>query len=72
MVCPHSLAAAAPRIRLEAEGIRTFLDGERMGEPGMHAAAGRGVRLKVPAEQASEASRLLALDWSLEEDEIER
>src|SRR5262249_42836639 len=33
---PHSLAAAAARIRLEAEEIPTFLEGERMGSPAMY------------------------------------
>ncbi len=71
MVFPHSLAARAPRIRLEAEGIRTFLEGERMGEPGMHHAAIGGVKLKVPADQFGDASRVLAQDWSLGGDEGE-
>jgi len=69
MVFPHSLAARAPRIRLEAEGIRTFLEGERMGEPGMHHAAAGGVKLKVPADQVGDASRVLSQDWSLGGDE---
>jgi len=69
MVFPHSLAARAPRIRLEAEGIRTFLEGERMGEPGMHHAAIGGVKLKVPADQVGDASRVLSQDWSLGGDE---
>jgi len=69
MVFPHTLAAIAPRIRLEAEGIRTFLDGQRMGEPGMHHAAPGGVKLKVPADQLDDASRVLSHDWSLDADE---
>jgi hypothetical protein len=69
MVFPHALAAVAPRIRLEAEGIRTFLDGQRMGEPGMHHAATGGVKLKVPADQFADASRVLSQDWSLGGDE---
>ena len=69
MVFPHTLAAAAPRIRLEAEGIRTFLDGQRMGEPGMHHAAPGGVKLKVPADQIHDALRVLSQDWSLRGDD---
>ena len=43
-----SLAAQAPRIRLEAEGIPTFVDGERMGSRSMYHVATGGVRLRVP------------------------
>ena len=43
-----SLAAQAPRIRLEAEGIPTFVDGERMGSRSMYHVATGGVRLMVP------------------------
>ncbi len=71
MVFPHSLAARAPRIRLEAEGIPTFLDGERMGEPGMHHAAAGGVKLKVPANRIDDAMRVLSHDWSLRADDGE-
>jgi hypothetical protein len=59
-VCYYSdgPSAMAPRIRLEAEGIPTFLDGERMGE------ATGGVFLKVPQALANEARVILAQTWS--------
>jgi hypothetical protein len=70
---PHTLAAAAARIRLEAEGIPTFLEGERMGSPSMYRVATGGVKLQVPAEMAHDARVVLAQTWSwagagLEED----
>jgi hypothetical protein len=68
---PHSLAAAAARIRLEAEGIPTFLEGERMGSPAMYRVATGGVKLQVPAEFASDARILLSQDWSLPSDEFD-
>lgn len=70
---PHTLAAAAPRIRLEAEGIPTFLEGERMGEPSMYRVATGGVKLQVPAELTADARVILDQDWSwpLDEPELE-
>jgi len=68
-VLPDSLAAAAPRIRLEAEGIPTFLEGERMGSPGMYRQATGGVKLQVPSDQAAEARIILSQSWSLPSDE---
>jgi hypothetical protein len=65
----NSLAAAVPRSRLEAEGIPTFLDGERMGSPGMYTTATNGVRLQVPADRAAEARIILSQSWSLPSDE---
>ncbi len=59
-----SLAAQAPRIRLEAEGIPTFVDNERMGSPSMYHVATGGVRLKVPDSLASEARVILSQTWS--------
>jgi hypothetical protein len=67
---PHSLAAAAARIRLEAEGIPTFLDGERMGSPSMYRVATGGVKLLVPAEFRSDARVILDQDWSWPVDEL--
>jgi hypothetical protein len=40
----HTIAAEPPRIRLEAEGIPTFLDGARMGANALHNPGGRGSR----------------------------
>jgi hypothetical protein len=68
---PDSLAAAAARIRLDAEGIPTFLEGERMGAPAMYRVATGGVKLQVPAEQAADARVILSQDWSWPGDEPE-
>jgi hypothetical protein len=69
---PDSLAAAAPRIRLEAEGIPTFLEGERMGSPAMYRVATGGVKLQVPTELVADARIILSQSWSLPfEDEID-
>ena len=59
-----SLAAQAPRIRLEAEGIPTFVDGERMGAPSMYHVATGGVRLRVPDSLAADARIILSQTWS--------
>ncbi len=59
-----SLAAEAPRIRLEAEGIPTFVEGQRMGSRSMYHVATGGVRLKVPEDLAGEARIILSQTWS--------
>ena len=58
------IAAEVPRIRLEAEGIPTFLEGERMGGHGLYSVATGGVRLQVPGDLANEARIVLAQTWS--------
>ncbi len=58
------MAAQAGRIRLEAEGIPTFLEGERMGGHGLYGVAIGGVRLMVPREVEHEARVLLSQTWS--------
>jgi hypothetical protein len=68
-VFPNSLVAAVPRSRLEAEGIPTFLEGERMGGPGMYGSATVGVKLQVPADRAAEARIILSQNWTLPSDE---
>jgi Putative prokaryotic signal transducing protein len=68
-VFPDSLSAAIARSRLEAEGIRTFLEGERMGSLEMYRVATGGVKLQVPAHQTAEARIILSQDWSLPDDE---
>jgi hypothetical protein len=68
---PDSLAVAPARIRLEAEGIPTFVDGERMGGPAMYRVATGGVKLQVPADMVNEARVILSQSWSLESDEGE-
>jgi hypothetical protein len=66
---PNTLAAAVPRTRLEAEGIPTFVEGERMGSLGVYNVATRGVKLQVPAKWAAEARIILSQNWSLPVDE---
>jgi hypothetical protein len=63
------LRAEAPRIRLEAEGIPTFLEGERMGSAAMYPVATGGVKLRVPASLAADARILLAQSWSTPADD---
>jgi hypothetical protein len=59
-----SMAAEAPRIRLEAEGIPTFVEGERMGARSMYHVATGGVKLKVPETLAGDARIILSQTWS--------
>ena len=54
--------AEAPRLRLEAEGIPTFLDGERAGS--LQHPALSAVRLLVPGDLLPDARVLLAQSWS--------
>lgn len=61
--------AGAARIRLEAEGIPTFLEGERMGNQGAFQVATGGVRLQVPKELGGEARVLLSQTWTPDEGE---
>jgi hypothetical protein len=60
----HPNQASAPRIRLEAEGIPTFLDGERMAGSTHYQVATGGVRLQVPSSLASAARILIHQNWS--------
>ncbi len=59
-----TLRAEAPRIRLEAEGIPTFVEGARMGSHSMYPVATGGVRLQVPQPLAAEARVILSQTWS--------
>ena len=68
-VLPNSVVAGILRGRLEAEGILTNLDGERMGGSGMYLVATRGVRLQVPADRVGDARIILSQNWSLPTDE---
>ncbi len=68
-VFPDSLSAAVPRSRLEAEGIPTFVEGERMGSPAMYRVATGGAKLQVPADRADDARIILSQRWSLPGDE---
>jgi hypothetical protein len=69
---PDSLAVAAARIRLEAEGIPTFVEGERMGAPSMYRVATGGVKLQVPTELAADARIILDQDWSWPDEELDQ
>src|SRR5262249_57396621 len=68
---PDSLAATGARIRLDAEGIPTFIEGERMGAPAMYRVATGGVKLQVPVEFVADARVILSQDWSWPDDELE-
>lgn len=59
-----AIRAEPPRIRLEAEGIPTFLEGERMGSQSMYQVATGGVRLQVPEELLADARVLLSQSWT--------
>jgi hypothetical protein len=61
----EAMNAEAVRIRLEAEGIPTFLEGSRMGSRSMYTVATGGVKLQVPEPLATDARILLAQSWSL-------
>lgn len=52
----------AARLRLEAEGIPTFLDGERMNA--IYSVATGGAKLQVPEPLAADARILLNQTWS--------
>jgi hypothetical protein len=52
------------RIRLEGEGIPTFVVGERMGSASMLQVATGGVKLQVPQNRATDARILLSQNWS--------
>ncbi len=58
-------AAQASRIRLDAEGIPTLLEGERMGSASMYQVATGGVKLQVPEPLLADARIILAQSWSL-------
>jgi hypothetical protein len=60
-----SQSAQPPRIRLEAEGIPTFLEGERMGSRAMYAVATGGAKLKVPEDLAGDARIILSQTWTV-------
>ena len=64
----HPNEASGPRIRLEAEGISTFLDGARIAGSTLYQVATGGARLQVPNSQADAARILLAQAWSIKLD----
>ena len=63
-VFTDALQVEAPRIRLEAEGIPTFVEGARMGSPSMYHVATGGVRLQVPQALAADARVVLDQSWA--------
>ena len=65
-----SQSADAPRIRLEAEGIPTFVEGERMGARSMYHVATGGVLLKVPDTMAHDARIILSQTWSVTAEQL--
>ena len=67
----HPNEANAPRIRLEAEGIATFLDGERVAGSTLYQVATGGARLQVPESLASSARVILAQSWTARLDRLE-
>jgi hypothetical protein len=61
---PDPIQAEAIRIRLEAEGIPTFLEGSRMGSRSMYQVATGGVKLQVPEGLLADARVLLSQSWT--------
>ena len=61
---PRPFAAEGARIRLEAEGIPTLFEGERMGGHSEFQIATGGVRLQVPRDLAAEARVVLSQVWT--------
>jgi hypothetical protein len=67
-VFPSALAAAAARIRLEAEGIPTFLEGERMAGLSAYSVATGGAKLQVPHHLFADARVILSQRWGPKSD----
>jgi hypothetical protein len=57
------IEAEAARLRLEAEGIPTFLEGQRMGSSYPYHVATGGIKLQVPRSLVQEARILLSQSW---------
>jgi hypothetical protein len=70
---PTDVAAAGARIRLEAEDIPTFLEGERMAGLGAYSVATGGLKLQVPEHLVADARIILSQRWGpkSEKDKIE-
>ena len=60
--------AEVRRLRLEAEGIPTFLDGSRMGVHAIYAVATGGIKIQVPRALVPEARVLLSQSWAAPDD----
>jgi hypothetical protein len=69
----HPIEAEAARIRLEAEGIPTFLEGARMGSNYPYHVATGGIKLQVPQPLVQEARILLSQSWAppFEDEDLE-
>jgi hypothetical protein len=63
--------AEARRIRLEAEGIPTFLEGSRMGSRSMYTVATGGVKLQVPESLSADARIVLSQSWTPADDDLD-
>lgn len=63
--------AEGPRLRLESEGIPTFLDGVRMAAGVMNPPAIGGIKLQVPAALADDARVLLDQSWDVPADDLD-
>jgi len=59
-----SSEADAARIRLEAEGIPTFLDAARMGSGSFYSVATGGVKIRVPKSLEADARVVLSQNWT--------
>jgi hypothetical protein len=60
----HPIEAEAARLRLDAEGIPTFLEGQRMGSDYSYTVATGGIKLQVPRPLVQEARILLDQSWA--------
>jgi hypothetical protein len=60
----HPIEAEAARLRLDAEGIPTFLEGQRMGSNYPYQVATGGTKLQVPRPLIQEARILLSQSWA--------
>jgi hypothetical protein len=69
----HPIEAETARIRLEAEGIPTFLEGQRMGSNYPYHVATGGIKLQVPRPLVQEARILLSQSWAppFEDEDLE-
>ena len=67
----HPNQANGPRIRLEAEGVPTFLDGARVAGSTLYQVATGGVRLQVPGSLVGSARVLLAQTWTAPVDPLD-
>jgi len=65
--CATTNEAEARRLRLEAEGIPTFLDGLRMGSHAIYSVATGGIKIQVPSALAADARVILSQSWAAPE-----